>query len=67
MFRKDTYQFNSGPNFDFQFNLIVMWGNGDPDEIQKGSEAAARGDGRNVQARSCGRIQQALPENDGKE
>lgn len=38
MFRKGTYQFNSDPNFNFQLNRVVMWGNGDPDEIRKVSQ-----------------------------
>ncbi len=35
MFRKGTYTFNSDPNFNFQLNRVVMWGNGDPDELRK--------------------------------
>ena len=34
MFKKGTYKFNEDPNFNFQLNRVVMWGNGDPDEIK---------------------------------
>ena len=33
MFRRGSYQFNQDANFNFQLNRVVMWGNGDPDEI----------------------------------
>jgi len=35
MFQKGTYQFNEEANFNFQLNRVVMWGNGDPEEIKK--------------------------------
>lgn len=38
MFRKGTYQFNREPNFNFQLNRVVMWGNGDPEEVLSVSE-----------------------------
>ena len=38
MFRKGTYQFNREPNFNFQLNRVVMWGNGDPEEMLSVSE-----------------------------
>ena len=34
MFKKGTYKFNEDANFNFQLNRVVMWGNGDPDEIK---------------------------------
>ena len=34
MFKKGTYKFNEDPNFNFQLNRVVMWGNGAPDEIK---------------------------------
>ena len=34
MFKRGTYQFNNDANFNFQLNRVVMWGNGDPDEIK---------------------------------
>lgn len=33
MFQKGTYKFNDDPNFNFQLNRVVMWGDGDPEEI----------------------------------
>ncbi len=39
MFKKGTYQFNKDSNFNFQLNRVVMWGNGDPDEIAGVSES----------------------------
>ena len=45
MFRKGTYQFNSDANFNFQLNRLVMWGNGDPDEIASVSERITDGAG----------------------
>ena len=38
MFKKGTYQFNREPNFNFQLNRVVMWGNGDPEEVLSVSE-----------------------------
>jgi len=38
MFKKGSYQFNNDPNFNFQLNRLVMWENGDPNEIQKVSK-----------------------------
>lgn len=38
MFQKGTYKFNQEPNFNFQLNRVVMWGNGDPDEVAAVSE-----------------------------
>ena len=38
MLRKGTYRFNSDANFNFQLNRVVMWGNGDPEEIAAVSE-----------------------------
>ncbi|ORX62480.1 alpha/beta-hydrolase [Anaeromyces robustus] len=35
MFQKGTYKFNDEANFNFQLNRVVMWGNGDPEEIKK--------------------------------
>ena len=35
MFKKGTYVFNKEPNFNFQLNRVVMWENGDPEEIKK--------------------------------
>ncbi|MCR5320633.1 MAG: alpha/beta hydrolase [Lachnospiraceae bacterium] len=34
MFKKGTYKFNEDANFNFQLNRVVMWGNGDPHEIE---------------------------------
>ncbi len=34
MFKKGTYKFNEDANFNFQLNRVVMWGNGNPDEIE---------------------------------
>ena len=34
MFRKGTYRFLEDSNFNFQLNRVVMWGNGDPAEIE---------------------------------
>ncbi len=34
MFKKGTYKFNDDANFNFQLNRVVMWGNGDPNEIK---------------------------------
>ena len=34
MFKKGTYKFNEDANFNFQLNRVVMWGSGDPDEIE---------------------------------
>ncbi|MBR1740991.1 MAG: alpha/beta fold hydrolase [Lachnospiraceae bacterium] len=39
MIKKGTYQFNKEPNFNFQLNRLVMWGNGEPDEIMEVSES----------------------------
>ena len=38
MFKKGIYQFNREPNFNFQLNRVVMWGNGDPEEVLSVSE-----------------------------
>ncbi len=38
MFKKGTYKFNEDANFNFQLNRVVMWGNGDPDEIESVSQ-----------------------------
>ncbi|KAG4088301.1 alpha/beta-hydrolase [Neocallimastix lanati (nom. inval.)] len=38
MFRKGTYKFNDDPNFNFQLNRVIMWGNGDPEEIKSVSK-----------------------------
>ncbi len=38
MFKKGTYKFNEDANFNFQLNRVVMWGNGDPDEIESVSK-----------------------------
>lgn len=34
MFKKGTYRFNHDANFNFQLNRVVMWGGGDPAEIE---------------------------------
>ena len=34
MFKKGTYQFNEDPNFNFQLNRVIMWGDGDPNEVK---------------------------------
>lgn len=34
MFQKGTYKFNDDPNFNFQLNRVIMWGDGDPEEIK---------------------------------
>jgi len=33
MLKKGTYKFNQDPNFNFQLNRVIMWGNGDPEEV----------------------------------
>jgi len=38
MFKRGTYNFNKEPNFNFQLNRVVMWENGEPEEIQKVSD-----------------------------
>jgi len=38
MFKKGSYNFNDEPNFNFQLNRLVMWENGDPEEIQSVSK-----------------------------
>ncbi len=38
MFKKGTYKFNEDANFNFQLNRVVMWGNGDPAEIESVSK-----------------------------
>jgi len=35
MFQKGTYKFNDDPNFNFQLNRVVFWGDGDPEEIKE--------------------------------
>lgn len=38
MFKKGTYNFNDDENFNFQLNRVIMWGNGDPNEIKEVSK-----------------------------
>lgn len=33
MLKKGTYKFNEDANFNFQLNRVVMWGNGNPEDV----------------------------------